>query len=104
VREAGEGGAVNQARKPNPVKIKLDPYGMGTLEIGGRKLENYTCGFQLMYRAHEVPTIILSLISMEGLDIELDALVDVIIRDPQKEAAETETHKPYTFLDQMETK
>ena len=79
---------MNQARRTNPVKIKVGPNGVGIIEIGGRKLANYTTGFQISQRVGDLPTVILSLIAAEGLEIELDALVDVLVRDPKKEAME----------------
>lgn len=82
---------MNAARRTNPVKIKVDAVGLGTIEVGGRKLSNYTNGFQIVQRVGDVPTVLISLIALEGLELELDAFVDVVIRDPQKEAEEVKT-------------
>lgn len=80
---------MNAARRTNPVKIKLGPNGAGEIEVGGRKLTNYTSGFNISYRASDiVPTILVSLVAVEGLEIEMDALVDVVIVDLKKEAEE----------------
>lgn len=92
---------MNAARRTNPVKIKVNAYGAGEIEIGGRKLGNYTTGFQIVQRVGDVPNIIVSFIATEGLEIELDALVDVVIRDPRKEAQEVERHEQLTAAKSM---
>ena len=77
---------MNEARRPNPIKINVTATGQGTIEIGGQKFENYTSALTIVSRPGELTKIYLELIAAEGLQAQLDALVDVVIRDPVAEA------------------
>lgn len=68
---------MGDSRRTNPVKIKIDHIGCGTLEIGGRKLENYSNAFEIVSQVGDVPRIKVSVVATEGLEIEMDALVDI---------------------------
>jgi len=80
---------MNEARRTMPVKIKLDHLGCGSIEIGGQKLAQYTASIQIVSVAGDVPKVLIEVIPLEGLQVELDGLVDVVVRQ-QAEATPNE--------------
>ena len=77
---------MNEARRPNPVKINISATGHGTVEIGGQQFESYTSALTIVSRPGELTKIYLEVVAADGLQAQLDALVDVVIRDPLAEA------------------
>jgi hypothetical protein len=86
---------MNEARRPLPVKLKLGPSGQGTIEVAGHRLENWTAGIHIISRQGELTQVCLEMIAADGLQVELEALVDVVIRTPLVTEKE-QTNEPST--------